>query len=47
MNGENIRVLINSILISISVVGLTMIICIPASKAIALYEFKGKNYSSY
>ena len=42
LSGENARILINSILISIVVVILTMIICIPASKAIALYDFKGK-----
>lgn len=42
LSGENISILVNSIFISIAVVILTMIISIPASKAIALYDFKGK-----
>lgn len=42
LSSENVRILINSILISIAVVILTMMISIPASKAIALYDFKGK-----
>lgn len=42
LSSENVRILINSILISIAVVILTMSISIPASKAIALYDFKGK-----
>lgn len=42
LSGENISILIDSIFISIAVVISTMIISIPASKAIALYDFKGK-----
>lgn len=41
-HSENIKVLINSLFISVVVVLLTIIISIPAAKAIALYEFKGK-----
>lgn len=44
LNIENVKVLINSILISIIVVMLTIIISIPAAKAITLYEFKGKKF---
>ena len=39
---ENIKILLNSLLISLAVVVLTIIISIPAAKAIALYEFRGK-----
>lgn len=42
LSSENVRILIKSIFISIAVVILTMMISIPASKAIALYDFKGK-----
>ena len=41
-NVSNLKILINSILISLIIVFMTIIISIPASKAIALYEFKGK-----
>ncbi|CEQ08572.1 ABC transporter permease [[Clostridium] sordellii] len=44
LNEENIKVLLNSIFISIVVVIITLIISIPAAKAIALYEFKGKKF---
>ncbi|MBS6022817.1 MAG: ABC transporter permease subunit [Paeniclostridium sordellii] len=44
LNEENIKVLLNSIFISIVVVIITLIISIPAAKAIVLYEFKGKNF---
>ncbi|RDY26341.1 ABC transporter permease subunit [Romboutsia weinsteinii] len=43
-NIENLKVLTNSILISVVVVVITVIISIPAAKAIALYEFKGKKF---
>jgi putative spermidine/putrescine transport system permease protein len=42
-SSENLKILVNSLLISIVVVILTIIISIPAAKAIALYEFRGKN----
>lgn len=41
-NNQNLNILINSLLISIIVVFITVLISIPASKAIAIYEFKGK-----
>ncbi|CEO34981.1 ABC transporter permease [[Clostridium] sordellii] len=44
LNEENIKVLLNSIFISIVVVIITLIISIPAAKAISLYEFKGKKF---
>ncbi|QYE99383.1 ABC transporter permease [Paraclostridium sordellii] len=44
LNEENIKVLLNSIFISIVVVIITLIISIPAAKAIALCEFKGKKF---
>lgn len=43
-NGQNFSMLINSIGISIVVVIITLAICIPAAKAITLYEFKGKKF---
>ena len=42
LNTENIKVLINSLYISFIVVFISIIISIPAAKAIAIYEFKGK-----
>ena len=42
LNIENIKVLINSLYISCIVVFISIIISIPAAKAIAIYEFKGK-----
>lgn len=42
LNTYNIKILINSILISIIVILITIIISIPAAKAISIYEFKGK-----
>lgn len=39
---KNLEVLFNSILISLAVVIITLIISVPAAKAIALYDFKGK-----
>lgn len=44
LNLENVKVLINSIVISIIVVFITVIISIPASKALSLYNFKGKRF---
>ena len=41
-NISNLKVLVYSILISLIIVFITIIISIPTSKAIALYEFKGK-----
>ena len=41
LNTENIKVLINSLYISFIVVFISIIISIPAAKAIAIYEFKG------
>lgn len=41
-NGENVRLLINSLCISMIVVFLNNIICIPAAKALAFYNFKFK-----
>ena len=41
-NVSNLKVLIDSILISLIITFITIIISIPASKAIALYKFKGK-----
>lgn len=41
-NNQNLNILINSILISIIVVFITILISIPASKAIVMYEFKYK-----
>lgn len=41
-NTENIKVLINSLGISSIVVLISIIISIPAAKAISIYEFKGK-----
>ena len=41
LNTENIKVLINSLYISFIVVFISIIISIPAAKAIAIFEFKG------
>lgn len=41
---DNIKILINSILISILVVVITILISIPSAKALALYDFKGKKF---
>lgn len=43
LNIDNIKLLLNSVLISLAVVILTIIMSIPASKAMALYDFKGKS----
>lgn len=43
-NNQNLKILINSVVISAVVVLITIIISIPAAKAIALYEFKGKRF---
>lgn len=42
LNPYNIKILSNSIFISIVVTTITIIISIPAAKAISLYEFRGK-----
>ena len=42
LNTENIKVLINSLYISFILVFISIIIIMPAAKAIAIYEFKGK-----
>lgn len=47
LNTYNIKILINSILISIIVILITIIISIPAAKAISIYEFRGKNYLKF
>lgn len=43
-NKQNLSILINSIGISLVVVFITILISIPAAKAITLYEFKGKQF---
>lgn len=43
-NNQNLKILIHSVVISAVVVLITIIISIPAAKAIALYEFKGKRF---
>lgn len=42
LNSDSINILLRSLGISIVVVSISIIISIPAAKAIALYEFKGK-----
>ncbi|MGL5754648.1 MAG: ABC transporter permease [Paraclostridium sp.] len=42
LSSDNMKILINSVFISIIVVILTLIISIPSARAIALYNFKGK-----
>ncbi len=42
LNTSNLEILINSILISLVIVFITIIISIPSAKAIAIYDFKGK-----
>ncbi|MGX4601110.1 ABC transporter permease [Faecalimicrobium sp. JNUCC 81] len=42
LNMKNVKVLLNSILISMMVVTITILISIPAANALSLYEFKGK-----
>ncbi len=41
-NIQNVKVLIDTLIISFIVVIITIILSLPAAKAIALYEFKGK-----
>ena len=41
---DNIAILINSIILSILVVFITIVISIPAAKALSLYNFKGKKF---
>ena len=41
-NMSNLKILINSIFISMIIVIITILISVPAAKAVALYEFKGK-----
>lgn len=41
---SNLNVLINSIVISLIVVVITILISIPSAKAIALYDFRGKKF---
>lgn len=41
---DNILILINSIILSILVVFITIVISIPAAKALSLYNFKGKRF---
>nr|WP_312984721.1 ABC transporter permease subunit [Clostridioides sp.] len=43
-NKQNLCILSNSICISLAVVFITILISIPAAKAITLYEFKGKKF---
>ncbi|MEG2786239.1 MAG: ABC transporter permease subunit [Romboutsia sp.] len=43
LSSDNMKILINSVFISIIVVILTLIISIPSARAIALYNFKGKH----
>lgn len=42
LNIDNMKILMNSIVIAILVVCITIIISIPSAKALTLYEFKGK-----
>ncbi|SCI19950.1 MULTISPECIES: ABC transporter permease [unclassified Romboutsia] len=42
LNKSNLKILVNSILISLVIVFITIIISIPSAKAIAIYNFKGK-----
>lgn len=44
LNYQNLKILINSLLITLIVVFITVLISIPAAKAITLYEFKGKKF---
>lgn len=44
MSPDNLLTLTNSIVISIIVVFITILISIPAAKALELYEFKGKKF---
>ncbi|MGL5693297.1 MAG: ABC transporter permease [Peptostreptococcaceae bacterium] len=41
---SNLKVLISSIIVSLIIVFITVLISIPAAKAIALYQFKGKKF---
>ncbi|WP_042276699.1 ABC transporter permease [[Clostridium] dakarense] len=44
LNIENLKVLLNSILISFIVVIITILLSIPAARALSLYEFRGKKF---
>lgn len=43
INIQNVKILLDSLIISFIVVIITIILSLPASKALALYEFRGKN----
>ena len=42
-NIQHVKILLDSLIISFIVVTITIILSIPAAKALALYEFRGKN----
>lgn len=43
INIQHVKILLDSLIISFIVVTITIILSIPAAKALALYEFRGKN----
>ena len=43
INIQNVKILLDSLIISFIVVIITIILSLPAAKALALYEFRGKN----